>query len=441
MLHSRQVSKFSGIVIAVAILLAGASVAQAATWYLQASGKNWNSNYNGAWGGNGPPAAGDTVYIGDNYSVTVSGPDVANYVYVGTSSPTSYPGTGTITISATGLTVGGGMYLGSSTNTGTVNQGAGLTTLANLTFGGATSGWVGGTYNLTGGTLAVGSGGIVVGTYGAANFNMGGGTVQANASFNPSVNVGLTGSATTSTINSNGYNLSFSGNISDSGGGNGLTKAGAGTLTLSGANTYTGATTVAGGTLILNYAANSTVLNSNVLTLQSGGTVQLLANSSVATTQNVGTLNVGAGGGTVILNPNGGPGVTLNINTSLSATTIGGALLLNVPSSAAVTTSLVGFSNGIYGGRIVYYDGNDYNWASTTAPFGQVTLSAYAGYSSMAASGADTEQLADHRQRVAYRQSDDQHLEDRPYCGQHPGFGRQYLDPQRRRPAGHRWRQ
>ena len=144
---------------------------------------------------------------------------------------------------------------------------------------------------------------------------MGGGTLQANASFNSPVNIGLTGTGTTSTINTQGYNLTLSGNMTDSGGGNGLTKVGTGTLTLSGANTYTGATTVGGGTLALNYATTGAVLSSSDFTLQGGGTLQLVANNSVATTQNVSNLNVGTGGGFVVLNPNGGPGVTLNVTS------------------------------------------------------------------------------------------------------------------------------
>src|SRR5207237_274237 len=49
-----------------------------------------------------------------------------------------------------------------------------------------------------------------------------------------------------------GGNLTVGGAIGDGGSGFGLTKAGAGTLTLTGANTYSGGTTVNAGTLLVN---------------------------------------------------------------------------------------------------------------------------------------------------------------------------------------------
>lgn len=52
------------------------------------------------------------------------------------------------------------------------------------------------------------------------------------------------------------HSLTLSGNIGESGGAQGLTKAGAGNLTLSGANTYSGKTTVNGGTLYFNSIGN-----------------------------------------------------------------------------------------------------------------------------------------------------------------------------------------
>ena len=74
-------------------------------------------------GGSGPPAAGDTVYVGGGMTITVNSADVALNVYVGHTQSTK-PGAGTIAISGTGLTVGGGVYIGSSTNAGTINQNA-----------------------------------------------------------------------------------------------------------------------------------------------------------------------------------------------------------------------------------------------------------------------------------------------------------------------------
>ena len=62
----------------------------------------------------------------------------------------------------------------------------------------------------------------------------------------------LTGTGGNATVNTNGYAVTLSGILSGTGG---LTKTGAGTLTLSAANNYNGTTTVMGGTLELQTVA------------------------------------------------------------------------------------------------------------------------------------------------------------------------------------------
>ena len=89
-------------------------------------------------------------------------------------------------------------------------------------------------------------------------------------------------------------------------GSNGLTKSGGGTLTLSGANLYTGSTTVAAGTLVL---GNAQALQNSVLNTASTGTVTL----SGVTTPIIGGLTGSTNLATIISSGYGSvTGVTLN---------------------------------------------------------------------------------------------------------------------------------
>jgi len=121
----------------------------------------------------------------------------------------------------------------------------------------------------------------------------------------------------TLTVGANNLSTTFSGVIQDGGinGGTGgsLTKSGTGTLTLSGANTYTGTTTVTAGTLLVSNRHNS-------------GT------GTSAVSVNAGTLGgVGTIAGNVTVGTGSGPGAFLapGAKRSPSTLTIQGALTLN----------------------------------------------------------------------------------------------------------------
>lgn len=105
-----------------------------------------------------------------------------------------------------------------------------------------------GTLNMTGGELNIGAGGITkTGTQNRYAINLGGGAIRATAAggFSSAFNMTLTGSSGTNvTFDTQAASVTLSGVLSGVGG---LRKVGTGTLTLSGANTYTGATTVEAG--------------------------------------------------------------------------------------------------------------------------------------------------------------------------------------------------
>ena len=137
-----------------------------------------------------------------------------------------------------------------------VKEGAGTVTINNTnSFTGAVT--------INGGTVAVG----VVADAGAnsplgagTNVNLGGGTLSyTGGSAGMNRNLPLSGSSTVAVTNA-AATLTLSGVVS---GGDGLTKTGNGTLTLTGTNTYTGPTVVNAGRLALTEAAAQRVNSSN----------------------------------------------------------------------------------------------------------------------------------------------------------------------------------
>jgi autotransporter-associated beta strand protein len=170
--------------------------------------------------------------------------------------------------------------------------------------------------NSTGGTAA-----ITNGASGSVLFGIGTGPLGDNKISAGSINGGGTFDLGQNelTVGANNLSTNVTGVISGLGGS--LVKTGTGTLTLSGANTYTGATTVDGGILnISGSIASSTVTNNNAI-LQYLNTAT--AGSASITNNNGGNLgfsNTSTAGSATITNNNGGYLSFYDTSTAASAT-------------------------------------------------------------------------------------------------------------------------
>ena len=185
-------------------------------------------------------------------------------------------GVGTVTISGANATLtvstlavgrSSDLNAGGSVGTGTLDIGVGgVVNVANalvLSTGNGDASTSGGVVNLMGGTLAVASIQQAIANNGSpatgGRVNFFGGTIRAAGNllliYTP---ITLSGAGT---IDTDGHDGSVSGTISDGTiAGSTFTKSGLGTLALTGANTYTGTTTVTNGTLQVSTVAAAVLL-------------------------------------------------------------------------------------------------------------------------------------------------------------------------------------
>jgi autotransporter-associated beta strand protein len=170
----------------------------------------------------------------------------------------------------------------------------------------------------------------------SASINVGAATLEASATFTSGHSITLTDPASTITVDA-GQVLQLSNPISGAGG---LTKAGGGTLILTGANSYTGATTINAGTLILNgslaSSATTTVNTGATLAgngslggpvLNSGGTVSPGTGTTIGTLAITGGYTQSASGTLVLkLAGNATPGVDYDTVTGTGFASLSGTI-------------------------------------------------------------------------------------------------------------------
>jgi len=173
--------------------------------------------------------------------------------------------TGVLTQSGGTVNVQNEVYIGNENSASSVGaytlSGAGVLNVGNEVIVGRDNGT--GTFNLNGGTVNATK---ISGGNGSATVNFNGGVIKAkrdesNLIENLDVaNVQSSGIK----VDSNGFNVSTGQVLTGTGG---LEKSGAGQLTLSGANTYAGTTTVAAGALRIEKAGLNTIVDATANTL------------------------------------------------------------------------------------------------------------------------------------------------------------------------------
>ena len=295
----------------------------------------------------GTMTGSDKLIIGHNQATgnlthSAGTVNVQNEVYIGNENNASSVGTYTLGGSAE-LNVGNEVQIGRDNGTGTFNLNGGTVTTKKLEGGNGSA-----TVNF--------NGGIVKAKQDDSNFitNLDTANLQSGGAV----------------INSNGFNVGTSQEFTGTGG---ITKTGAGSLTLASTSSYSGATTVATGTLIINgnISTSSLTMVDSGATLSGSGTVgAAVINGTLAVGNSPGQMNFT---NTVDLN-----GITImEIDGTSGAGVAGGHDFINLTGEGAAGVLTYGGTLTLDIGAafgVGTYSWNLFDFASETDTFATISL-------------------------------------------------------------------
>jgi autotransporter-associated beta strand protein len=232
--------------------------------------QSWNGDFTFT-GTNTLSLGSGAVALGASCTVTVSGGTLGvGGIISGSGYSLTKAGAGTLTLR------------GANTYTGGTTLSAGTLNINSASAIGS------GSFTISGGTLNNTSGSsVTLSTNNALTWN---GDFAFTGTNDLNLGNGAVTMAASRQVTVNGGNLTVGGIISGSG--LGLAKAGSGTLILGGVNTYTGATTVSGGTL--QTSAADRMSDSSAISVSSGATFALGGNETVASIAGAGNYSLGA---------------------------------------------------------------------------------------------------------------------------------------------------
>lgn len=386
-----------------------------------------NSNALGASGTwNNVVSSGATLELSNNIAVNEGGFTISGTGDGGVGALRNLSGNNTLT---------GQIVLGAAT---TINSTAGSLTLASytdnsgytlttagagdLTFAGQINGsgalnktgsgtlTLGGTNSYTGGTV-LGGGTLLANSAGAlgtsGNITFTGGTLRYGTGITTDLSSRIASSSSAIAIDTNGNNVTYASSLSSSNTG-GLAKSGSGTLTLTAANNYSGATSVSAGAL--NLQNNSALGSSSSVSVGSGATLQLQGGTTItgkALTLAGGTLesvsgtnqwagNISLSAGSTITSSTAGQTFYVGNSSFTNTLTLGANTLTVSGAGNTLINSFVGQSGDTGGfikdgsGTVTFYGDRNYYTGATNVKDGTLILDTLNSYNDQTILGSLT---------------------------------------------------